>query len=122
MLLTMYEPLWESYKAAYLDGQGRTIEDVYHTGYKHDDAYMVAEALVEYDELFHKFRYHHIQLIHRSIGISAKSLKGRPVELLQHGLQMQFFPELWEIRSKMTDAWGHAEVFGYAADDVALRR
>lgn len=106
-LLTMYEPLWASYKAAYLDADGRTVEDVYHTGYKHDDAYMVAEALVEYDELFHKFRYHHIQLIHRSIGIHAKSLKGRSVELLEHGLRMQFFPELWEIRSKMTDAWGH---------------
>jgi tryptophan 2,3-dioxygenase len=106
-LLQMYQPLWESYKAAYLDADGRDVRDVYHTGYKHDDAYMVAEALVEYDELFHKFRYHHIQLIHRSIGIHAMSLKGRSVDLLEHGLRTQFFPELWAIRAQMTDEWGH---------------
>jgi len=106
-LLQMYEPLWESYKAAYLDGEGRTVEDVYHTNYKHDDAYMVAEALIDYDELFHKFRYHHIQLIHRSIGIHSKSLKGRSVDLLEHGLRTQFFPELWAVRAQMTDEWGH---------------
>ncbi|MDQ3023459.1 MAG: tryptophan 2,3-dioxygenase family protein [bacterium] len=105
-LLQMYQPLWESYKAVYLDGDGRTVQDVYHTGYRHDDAYMVAEALVEYDELFHKFRYHHIQLIHRSIGIHSMSLKGRSVDLLEHGLRTQFFPELWAIRAQMTDEWG----------------
>jgi tryptophan 2,3-dioxygenase len=63
--------------------------------------------MAEYDELFQKFRFHHIQLIHRSIGLTAKSLKGRPVELLEEGVKLQFFPELWAIRGQMTDSWGH---------------
>src|SRR5438034_861029 len=79
---------------------------VYQSGYQHDDAYMVAEALAEYDELFQKFRYHHIQLIHRSIGLHAHSLKGRSVDLLEEGMKTKFFPELWEIRHQMTDLWG----------------
>jgi len=29
---------------------------------------VVAEALAEFDELFQKFRYEHLQLIHRTIG------------------------------------------------------
>jgi tryptophan 2,3-dioxygenase len=47
-----------------------------------------------------------LQLIHRSIGLGAKSLKGRSVELLEDGLRMQFFPALWDIRNRMTDEWG----------------
>ena len=73
----------------------------------HGDAYVVAESLLEFDELFQKFRYHHIQLIYRSIGMDAKSLKGRSVELLRKGAKTRFFPELWDIRYQMTDSWSN---------------
>ena len=61
---------------------------------------------MEYDELFQRFRYHHLQLIQRTIGLGARSLKGRSVGLLEAGLRMTFFPELWQIRTTMTDTWG----------------
>jgi tryptophan 2,3-dioxygenase len=67
---------------------------------------MVAEELAEFDELFQKFRYEHMQLIYRTIGFGSKSLKGRPVEILEEGMRHKFFPELWEIRGQMTDRWG----------------
>lgn len=105
-LLKMHPYLWESFKTHYLDKHGLTVEKIYNAEYSHSDAYVVAEALAEFDELFQKFRYHHWQLIHRTIGLGAKSLKGRSVEILQEGLRIQFFPELWEIRNKMTDQWG----------------
>ncbi|HXN24202.1 MAG TPA: tryptophan 2,3-dioxygenase family protein [Candidatus Dormibacteraeota bacterium] len=105
-LLKMYQPIWNSFKERYLDKHGLTVEKIYNSEYAHGDAYMVAEALAEFDELFQKFRYHHMQLIFRTIGISAKSLKGRPVEILEEGMRQQFFPDLWEIRHKMTDLWG----------------
>jgi tryptophan 2,3-dioxygenase len=105
-LLKMPGHLWESFKTHYLDQHGLTVEKIYNSEYSHSDAYVVAEALAEYDELFQKFRYHHIQLINRSIGLGAKSLKGRSVEVLQEGQRVRFFPELWEIRNKMTDEWG----------------
>jgi tryptophan 2,3-dioxygenase len=106
LLLTLPQPLWTRYVATYLEPQGRSVADVYDRGYAHDAAYAVAEALIEFDELFQKFRAHHLYLIHRSIGIGAKSLKGRPVELLQAGARHRFFPELWDIRAEMTDRWG----------------
>ncbi len=105
-LLRMHQPLWHSFKTCYLERHNLTVENIYHTEYSHSDAYMVAEALAEFDELFQKFRYHHLQLIHRTIGLGARSLKGRSVEILNEGLKTQFFPELWEIRNKMTDEWG----------------
>ncbi|MFZ0547929.1 MAG: tryptophan 2,3-dioxygenase family protein [Candidatus Promineifilaceae bacterium] len=105
-LLKMNRPLWQSFVATYLDPEGLTIEKIYDSSYCHTDAYVIAEALAEYDELFRRFRYRHIQLIERTIGIHSKSLKGRAVTLLEDGLHHHFFPELWTIRSQMTDKWG----------------
>jgi tryptophan 2,3-dioxygenase len=106
VILKMHHPIWESFKKHYLDDHGLTIEKIYNSEYNHSGAYVVAESLAEFDELFQKFRYHHLQLIHRSIGLGAKSLKGRSVQLLEDGLSTQFFKELWDIRNKMTDEWG----------------
>jgi tryptophan 2,3-dioxygenase len=105
-LLKMPGDIWKLFQKTYLEDKGLTIEAIYDSQYDHGDAYMVAEALIEFDEQFQKFRWHHMFLIKRSIGIASKSLKGRPVELLQNGARQSFFPELWEIRSDMTDTWG----------------
>ena len=106
VLLKMHEPLWSSFQSHYLAKHGLTVEKIYNSEYTHGAAYVVAEALAEFDELFQKFRFHHMQLIYRTIGLGAKSLKGRPVEILEEGMKQKFFPELWEIRHKMTDEWG----------------
>jgi tryptophan 2,3-dioxygenase len=106
MLLKMPPDMWEAYTETYLAPDNLSIADIYDAKYTHDDRYAVAEALIEFDEQFQKFRWNHLFLIHRSIGLSSKSLKGRPVELLQSGARHRFFPELWDIRSAMTDSWG----------------
>jgi tryptophan 2,3-dioxygenase len=105
-LLKMSAPIWQSFKTHYLDAHGLTIEKIYNSEYNHGDAYVVAESLAEFDELFQRFRYCHVQLIQRTIGLHSKSLKGRPVDRLKEGGWATFFPELWEIRSQMTDTWG----------------
>ena len=106
VLLKMPEDLWKTYTEVYLEGGKRTLEQVYDSEYSHDEAYVVAEALAEFDEQFQKFRNAHMQLIYRSIGVAANSLKGRPVEILDAGLKQKFFPELWQVRADMTDRWG----------------
>lgn len=117
VLLRMAPHLWRTFKTHYLEAQGRTVESIYDSQYAHDEAYAVAEGLVEFDERFQTFRARHILLIHRSIGMGAASLKGRPVELLEAGARHQFFPELWSIRSQMTDRWGAA--YGRVRDSIA---
>ncbi|MBV9219645.1 MAG: tryptophan 2,3-dioxygenase [Methylobacteriaceae bacterium] len=116
-LLRTAPHLWQSFEATYLVGQGKTVEQIYNSRYAHDEAYVLAEALIEFDELFQKFRWHHIMLIHRSIGMGAASLKGRSVDLLQTGARHRFYPQLWDIRSKMTDAWGNA--YGHVRDPLS---
>lgn len=116
-LLKMHPHLWHSFKTHYLDKHNLTVEKIYSSEYSHSDAYVVAEALAEFDELFQRFRFCHIQLIHRTIGLGAKSLKGRSVDLLNEGQRVRFFPELWEIRNQMTDAWGGK--YGVVRDSIS---
>jgi tryptophan 2,3-dioxygenase len=116
-LLKMSAPLWQSFKTHYLDAHGLTVEKIYNSEYNHGDAYVVAEGLAEFDELFQRFRYCHVQLIQRTIGLHSKSLKGRPVDRLIEGSHATFFPELWEIRSQMTDGWGSQ--YGVVRDSLS---
>jgi tryptophan 2,3-dioxygenase len=104
--LRMAPNLWASFKTHYLEKHNLTIEKIYNSDYSHGDAYVVAEAMAELDELFQRFRFVHLQLIQRTIGLGSQSLKGRSVELLNEGLRHRFFPELWDIRHEMTDSWG----------------
>ncbi len=105
-LLMFPEDLWSCFEANYLDGGTISIESIYDDNYCHDHRYAVAEALIEFDELLQLFRWRHLFLIHRSIGMSSKSLKGRPVDILKNGANKRFFPKLWDVRSQMTDKWG----------------
>ncbi len=116
-LLQMPKKLWQSFVEHYIVRSGLTVEKIYDSGYRHCDAYVVAEALLDFDELFQKFRQDHIQLIYRTIGMDARSLKGRSVELLRKGAGTRFFPELWNIRHEMTNAWG-AE-YGVRRESIA---
>jgi tryptophan 2,3-dioxygenase len=116
VLLQMLPNIWRTFERVYLQGRGLTVEAIYDSKYSHDDAYAAAEALMELDEQFQKFRWNHILLIHRSIGLGAASLKGRSVDLLQTGAKHRFFPQLWEVRSKMTDAWGGT--YGKVRDSI----
>lgn len=118
LLLRMPPDLWRAFKSAYLDGRGLSVEDIYDARYDHGDSYVVAEALIEFDELFQKFRANHLYLIHRSIGLGSKSLKGRPVDLLRAGAHHRFFPELWDVRCEMTDRWGSQ--YGVVRDSISL--
>lgn len=117
-LLRMVEPLWSSFETHYLTAQGRTIEQIYSSEYRHCEAYMVAEQLAEYDELFQKFRFCHLQLIRRSIGIDTASLKGRPILALS--ARTDLFPQLWEIRSRMTEQWGKG--YGVVRESIGKPR
>lgn len=106
ILVQMPEDIWSTFYEHYLENGKISVEQIYDEDYTHDHKYAVAEALTEFDEQLQLFRTRHLFLIHRSIGLGSKSLKGRPVELLQKGAAKRFFPALWDVRNAMTDKWG----------------
>jgi tryptophan 2,3-dioxygenase len=104
-MFKMHRPLWNAFNQVYLQAANLELAAVYAPGGEHHDAYRVAEALITYDEMFQKFRFAHIQLLHRTIGPNALSLKGLDVNKINDGLQSKLFPQLWQVRSAMTDDW-----------------
>ena len=114
LLLKLIPQLWPTYRKTYLETSGRSLDAIYDIDFKRDDAFLVAEGLLELDALFMRFRFHHYQLVQRTIGLQSKSLKGKPVEILESGHRQESFPELWAVRSNMTDRWGgqYGEVRG----------
>ena len=61
----------------------------------------MAEALLEIDEGFQSFRYHHWILVKRILGEGTPSLKGKPTELLERSMKLPFFPKLWQAREAL---------------------
>jgi tryptophan 2,3-dioxygenase len=68
---------------------------------RHPALLLIAEALLDVDEAFQTFRYHHLLLVKRIIGQGTPSLKGKPTELLERSMSTQMFPELWHVREEI---------------------
>ena len=77
----------------------RTIYD-HHDD--HDDLYQLAEAMIEYDENFQLWRYHHIRMVERMIGRKPGTGGSEGVGYLAKTLDKRCFPELWEVRTHLS--------------------
>ena len=60
----------------------------------------VAERLVDFDEGFMEWRYHHVKMVERTIG-TRQGTGGYGVEYLRSTLHKPFFPDLWAVRSEL---------------------
>jgi tryptophan 2,3-dioxygenase len=100
-LLMLGPTLWPPFEAI-LRRQEVDLSEVFTNKEKHFAVYLLAEALVGFDENFQIWRYHHLKLVEREIGGKVTSLKGRAIDFLSENLQQRFFPELWEIRNTLT--------------------
>lgn len=67
------------------------------------DLYMLCEAMVEFDEQFLLWRVHHLQMVERMIGSKPGTGGSAGVDYLRNTLNRKFFPELWELRTKLSD-------------------
>ena len=60
----------------------------------------VAERMVDFDEGFMEWRYHHVKMVERTIG-GRQGTGGYGVEYLRSTLHKPFFPDLWTVRSEL---------------------
>ena len=61
----------------------------------------VAERLVDFDEGFMEWRYHHVKMVERTIGTKIGSGGSSGAEYLKQTLFKPLFPDLWAIRMKL---------------------
>ena len=76
---------------------------LYSNDRKYEDLYLLAEALTELDERIYLWRHRHYKVVERSIGAKVSGTQGTPVEILSKLNSFTFFPELWDIRTTITN-------------------
>ena len=66
---------------------------------EHAALFAVSEALLDHDEAFATWRYHHVLMVEREIGAKTGTGGSSGVAYLRSTLDKRFFPELWGLRS-----------------------
>jgi len=80
-----------------------TLLEVYTRGREHEDLYQLAELLTEWDERVGVWRFRHFKVVARIIGEDVVGTQGTPVELLAGLIKHKMFPELWAVRTELTE-------------------
>ena len=83
--------------------RGLTLLEVYTQGREHEDLYQLAELLTEWDERIGVWRFRHVKMVARVIGEDVVGTQGTPVELLAGLIKSKMFPELWQVRTELTE-------------------
>ena len=98
------QPTLQSLFLALVKQRGTTLEQLY-LGPGPSPEYLLAEALLEYDQGFQLWRYLHVQLVERIIGPETGGTGGTlGARYLQHTLKQRFFPELWDVRRRFFES------------------
>ena len=74
---------------------------VYRDTETHWDLYELAEKLIDVEDNFQQWRFRHMTTVKRVIGFKRGTGGSSGVGYLAQALQLQFFPELWKVRTSM---------------------
>lgn len=79
---------------------------IYLEADQHYDLFLLAESLIEYDEVFSLWRLRHVKMVERMIGSRTGTGGSEGVAYLKKTVERQFFPELWELRNYLSNKSG----------------
>ena len=68
---------------------------------KHADYFIMQDLLVEHDENIALWRYHHVLMVERMLGMKPGTGGSEGVGYLMTTLSKKFFPEIWEARTHL---------------------
>lgn len=66
----------------------------------------LCEHLIQYDELVQLWRFRHVQMVERMIGMKMGTGGSLGVPYLMSTLKKRFFPELWQVRTDLGGSYG----------------
>jgi tryptophan 2,3-dioxygenase len=64
--------------------------------------FLLAESLIEYDEMFALWRLRHVKMVERMIGTKTGTGGSEGAEYLKKTVDRMFFPALWEVRTYLS--------------------
>jgi tryptophan 2,3-dioxygenase len=75
-----------------------TVEILTHPE-KHADLFVMQDLLIEHDAQIALWRYHHVLMVERMLGMKRGTGGSEGVGYLMKTIGKRFFPELWEART-----------------------
>jgi tryptophan 2,3-dioxygenase len=96
------QPLYGAFEKLYR-ARGLTLLELYVRGREHEELYQLAELLTEWDERVGVWRFRHFKVVARIIGEDVVGTQGTPVELLAGLIKYKMFPDLWTVRTDLTE-------------------
>lgn len=77
------------------------FEAVYAAPSEHWGVYETCEELVDIEDMFQQWRFRHLQVVLRTIGFKTGTGGSSGVTFLKKALDLTFFPELYEVRTRI---------------------
>jgi tryptophan 2,3-dioxygenase len=81
--------------------RGRSLLEMARDRDRWGEEFYVSEGLLEHDERFALWRYHHVLMVERQIGTKSGTGGSAGAPYLRTTLGKRFYPELWDIRSNL---------------------
>ena len=78
-----------------------TFAAVYASPAEHWGVYETCEELVDLEDNFQQWRFRHLQVVTRTIGHKTGTGGSSGVDFLRRALDLTFFPELFEVRTRI---------------------
>ncbi|MBK9767313.1 MAG: tryptophan 2,3-dioxygenase [Chloracidobacterium sp.] len=78
-----------------------SIVEILATPEKYPDLFMMQDLLIDHDENISLWRYHHVMMVERMLGMKRGTGGSEGVGYLTSTLTKRFFPEIWEARTQL---------------------
>lgn len=79
-----------------------SLKRIYEQAERHYELFLLAESLIEYDEMFSMWRLRHIKMVERMIGSKTGTGGSEGAAYLKKTVERRFFPDLWELRTELS--------------------
>jgi tryptophan 2,3-dioxygenase len=79
----------------------QTFKHIYEHAHENWDVYEACEELVDLEENFQFWRFHHLKTVERTIGMKRGTGGSSGVGFLRKALELTFFPELFAVRTEI---------------------
>ena len=88
------------------EGVVDALVELYRASDAHYPQFRLAEHLLELDERFALWRFHHVKMVERMIGGKTGTGGSSGAKYLATTLEKRFFPEIWKVRDRLTSGYG----------------
>lgn len=78
------------------------LDSIYRESHSHEDLFQIAERLLDWDQRLIQWRALHLQMVERVIGGNVIGTQGTPVEVLSRRINVRYYPDLWDVRNRLT--------------------